>query len=161
MTIIVAIDKNRGIGYKGNLLCKIPDDMRRFKTLTLGNTVVMGRKTMESLPGAAPLSGRKNLVLTSRRDIADGFSTCRCKEDLLALLPDCPGEIFVIGGESVYRLMLPYCDRAYVTEIDESFDADSFFPALAPEDGWQVSESSAFYEYNGVKYRFLTYKKTG
>lgn len=149
MKLIVNADRNWGIGKNGTLLLHIPQDMQRFKALTMGNTVVMGRKTLESLPGGKPLPGRKNVVLTRNKNYrADGVTICHSVDEVKAL----GGEVFVIGGGEIYALLMNECDTAYITRTDIDGGADTFMPPLSDE--WELLEC----EEKGF-YRFETYRK--
>ena len=130
MKAIVAADRNWGIGYQNRLLVSIPSDMKFFRQTTTGHVVVMGRKTLESFPNGLPLKNRTNIVLTANKDYAvkDAIIVHSEKELLEELKKYDTDEIYVIGGESVYRMMLPYLDTIYVTKIDHAFQADTFFP---------------------------------
>jgi dihydrofolate reductase len=138
ITIIVATDRNNGIGYRNGLLAHLPGDLQRFKTITMGHCLIMGKKTWESLP-VRPLPGRKNIVLTDNElDCFDCAETARSIDEALALCE--PGkEIFIIGGGTVYRQFMPIADRLMVTHIHGEFPADTFFPEIDP-DLWHVSE---------------------
>lgn len=132
MNIIVSVDKNGGIGRDGELLVRIKRDMKRFRELTLGGVVIMGRKTFVSLPNASPLKDRVNIVLTRGGFSAEGVLTAHSVEELFSLLERYPDrEHWVIGGESVYKQLLPYCDRAYITRICGEYAADAFFSEFA------------------------------
>lgn len=161
MKLIAAVGSDYGIGFKNSLLFKIPEDQKFFKERTLGKTVVMGRKTFESLPGKKPLKDRKNIILT--RDKNFSAEEAYVFYDIPALLEYLKefdsDDIFVIGGESVYRALMPYCGAALVTKIDSSKEADRFFPDIDGADGWKLAEMSEDYDYNGLKYRFCTYLK--
>jgi dihydrofolate reductase len=132
ISIIVAIAEDYGIGYKNDLLWHIPDDLKRFKKLTLGKTVVMGKKTWESLP-KRPLSGRKNIVITD--DHNDNFEGAVTLFSIHDAIIECrkDEEAFVIGGGSVYRQFMPVADRLYITHIHKKAAADTFFPFIDPE----------------------------
>ena len=135
ISIIVAINKNNGIGYKNELLYWLPNDLKRFKTLTTGHTIIMGRKTFESLPKGA-LPNRRNIVLSSQ-DVT--FPGAECFHSLNDALEACKDEIevFIIGGASLYKEAMPIADRLYITEIDDcEKEADVFFPEISP-DVWQ------------------------
>ncbi len=138
ITIIVAVDRNNGIGYRNNLLAHLPGDLQRFKKITMGHCLIMGKKTWESLPGK-PLPGRKNIVLTDNElDCFDCAETARSVEEALGMCD--PGkEIFIIGGGSVYRQFMPLADRLLITHIHEGFEADTFFPEINPEE-WYITE---------------------
>ena len=161
MKLIAAVSENWGIGLEGKLLYSIPADMAYFKDMTMGSTVVMGRRTLESLPGKKPLPGRENYVLSSRGDYeAEGFTTLRNEDEVIALCKrPGSGEVFVIGGAQVYSLMLPYCDEAYITKIEDLREADKFFPNLDELPGWELAEASEVMEHEGLRFTFNTYKR--
>ena len=132
MKAILSADRNWGIGNGNKLLVSIPSDMKFFRQTTTGKVVVMGRKTLESFPNGQPLKNRTNIVLTENPDyrVKDAVIV-HSKEELLKTLEQYDTEdIYIIGGESVYRMMLPYCDTVLVTKIDRAFQADTFFPDL-------------------------------
>ena len=157
MKLIACIDKKRGIGKDNMPLFSIPGDLRYFKEKTLGHTVVMGRKTLDSLPGGRPLAGRENIVLSRDPSFSrEGVKVCRSTDELTSLPSD---DIYVIGGGEIYRELLPFCDTAYITEVDAERDADTFLPNLSPADGWQLLDKSEVFEDAGLRYRFVTYKK--
>lgn len=157
MELIVAVDKNFGIGKNNSLLCRIPEDMKQFREITLNKTVLMGYKTLMSLPGSKPLKNRDNVVLTRRSISVDG---ARVVHSVKEALTSCDSEkTVVIGGESVYRQFLPFCERAHITFIDEHFDADAFFPAL--NDNWKLESESEKKEFEGHVYTFREYVNTG
>jgi dihydrofolate reductase len=158
MKLIAAIDAKRGIGRGNELLFDIPEDMKRFKELTTGNTVIMGRKTLESLPGGRPLPNRRNIVLT-RQEAYDGrgAEVFHCTEELIAALADIDGEKFVIGGAQIYKRLLPLCEKAYITYIDADGNADVFLPEFG--ELWERTAASEWKEYNGIRYRFEEYDR--
>ena len=160
MKLIVAADKNWAIGKNGQLLVRISNDMKNFRQLTEGNVVVMGRKTLESFPNGMPLPKRVNIVLTHDKNyngrgavVVNDDSQLR---DELKKYDD--KEVFVIGGESIYRMMLPYCDTAYVTKIDYAYEADTWMPDLDREEGWSVVERGEEQTCFDLIYYFTTYK---
>jgi dihydrofolate reductase len=159
MKAILSADMNWGIGYKGNLLMRVPEDMAYFKKMTTGKVVVMGRGTFESLPGMRPLKDRINIVLTRHGNFDDkGLIVCRSLDELfLELKKYPPGDIFNIGGESVYTLLLLYCSEAYVTRFEREFEADRHFPDLDAMENWKLVSESGRNMYNGMGYRFLKY----
>ncbi len=161
MKTIVAADKNWGIGKDNKLLVSIPADMKFFRQETIGKVVVMGRKTLESFPGGMPLSGRTNIVLTRNMDYrAKGAQIVHSREELLKELERYPSEdIYVIGGDSVYKMMLPLCDTAYVTKIDFAYEADSYFPNLDRMEGWEIAASSEEQTYFDLEYSFVRYER--
>ena len=132
MNIIVAVDKNWAIGKDNKLLVSIPADMKMFRQETTGKVVVMGRKTLESFPNGLPLKNRTNIVLTGNKDynVKDAIIV-HTVEELLEEIKKYPSEeVYCIGGDSVYKQLLPYCDTAHVTKIDFAYEADSYFPNL-------------------------------
>ena len=152
LNIIVAIDEQNAIGKGGSLLCHLSADLKHFKALTTGHTVVMGSRTYLSLP-RRPLPNRRNVVLT-RQDAAlfEGAEIVRSIEEIVAMnnqkMPvtpiDTDNEIFIIGGGQVYEQMLPYADRLYLTCIHHTFpDADTFFPAI-DMNSWQLVSRETF-----------------
>ncbi len=160
MNLIVAVDIGWGIGKDGGLLYSIPEDMKFFRTMTAGKTVIMGRATLESLPGGKPLPKRRNIILSRTLPEVPGAEVCKTPEEIVALLKDTPTEdIFVIGGESVYRDMLPFCDTAYVTKIEAESEADRHFVNLDEKSEWKIAYRSPMKEYEGTYFAFLTYKK--
>lgn len=159
MNLIVAVDKNWAIGFKGKLLVTIPDDHKLFRQETLGKVVVMGRKTLESLPGGRPLPGRTNIVLTSNRDFkGKDVLVFHTMEELMEHLKSCREEdIYIIGGESIYRQFLPVCKTAHVTFIDYAYQADVYFPDLDKEKGWMLELESEEQTYFNLIYTFRKY----
>jgi dihydrofolate reductase len=157
ITIIVATDRNNGIGYNNRLLANIPGDLRRFKEITMGHSLIMGKKTWESLPNK-PLAGRQNIVVTDNElDCFDCAETARSIEEALSLCK--PGnEIFIIGGGSIYRQFMPLADRLMVTHIDAVFTADTFFPEISPDE-WYVSEKEDFRseDLSQISFSYVTY----
>ena len=160
MNIIAAADAGWGIGKEGDLIYNIPEDMKFFRETTREKTVVMGRATLESLPGGRPLPKRRNIILSSSLDAVEGAEVCKDTEELKALLEGEKSEnVFVIGGERVYRELLPLCDTAYITRIDAKSDADRFLVNFDEEEDWEEAESSPTMESGGIKFRFVTYKR--
>lgn len=137
---IVAVDEKWAIGCANRLLFHLPKDLQHFKQTTLGRPVIMGRKTMESLPGGRPLPGRRNLVLTNDpQRVAAGFEAVTSVEAVVAAVAE--EDAFVIGGEQIYRLLLPYCEEVIVTHVEtEAVQADAFFPPLGEQTGWRIGE---------------------
>jgi dihydrofolate reductase len=161
MKLIVNADKNWGIGKGNELLVHIPSDMKFFRETTTGHVVVMGRKTLESFPNKMPLPKRTNIVLTKNKDYnAHGAIVVGSKEELLAELAEYDSdEIYIIGGESIYNMMLPYCDTAYVTKLDYAYDADTFFPNLDQTEDWEIVEESEEQTFFDIEFTFRTYKR--
>jgi dihydrofolate reductase len=159
IAIVVAHSANRVIGNAGALPWRLPSDLRRFRELTSGHTVLMGRRTYESLPDAfRPLPGRRNLVLSSDPGYsAEGAEVFASLQEALAA---CEGDCFVIGGEVTYRDALPFCERLYVTEIEAELDGDAFFPEL-DEAQWRLVEDGGPLLENELGFAFRTYERAG
>ena len=157
MQAIVAVSENWGIGRGGDLLFHLHGDLQRFKALTSGHTVVMGRKTLQSLPSGRGLPNRRNLVLTRDKDfIARRAEVVYSIEELLAQAGE---DAFCIGGGELYRELLPYCSRVYVTRVEAAAEADTFFPDLDADPGWRVADESAPITEDGIAYRFVEYSR--
>ncbi len=142
MNLIVAVDRNWAIGKDNKLLVSIPDDMKFFRETTTGKVVVMGRKTLESFPNGKPLKNRVNIVLTRdpNYEVKDAI-VVHSKEELDKELEKYnTDDVYVIGGESIYRMMLDDCQRAFVTYVDYAYDADTFFPNLDENPDWKFAE---------------------
>ena len=161
MNIIVAADKNWGIGKDNKLLVSIPADMKFFRETTTGNVVVMGRKTLESFPGGLPLKRRTNIVLTKdvNYQVKDAVLVHSVEELLEELKKYDSENVYVIGGDSVYRQLLPYCDIAHVTKIDYAYEADSYFPNLDEDPQWEVTASSEEQTYFDLEYTCVKYQR--
>ena len=161
MKLIVNVDKNWAIGKDGKLLFRLSQDMKFFKAHTVNNIVVMGRKTLDSLPGGRPLTNRTNIVLSKDTSFKrDGVTVCNNGGELALLLRDVTEDVYVIGGQSLYRDLLPFCDTAYVTKVDAAVEnADAFMVNLDKSPEWTVCEKSEQMEENGLKFRFFTYKR--
>lgn len=161
MNIIVAVDKNWAIGKDNKLLVSIPADMKFFRTQTTGNVVVMGRKTLESFPNGMPLKKRTNIVLTRDKNyqVKDAIIV-HSMEELLEELKKYPSEdVYVIGGDSIYKQMLPYCNVAHVTKIDFAYEADAHFPNLDEMEEWRITADSEEQTYFDLEYHFVKYEK--
>lgn len=161
MNLIAAVDKNWAIGRNNKLLVSIPDDMKFFRETTTGKVVVMGRKTLESFPGKKPLKNRVNIVLTGDRSYqADGAVIVHDMEELHEELKKYPSEdIYVIGGESIYKQLLDECDVAHITKIDFVYEADAWFPNLDEKEAWVVTADSEEQTYFDLEYHFYKYEK--
>lgn len=158
MNLIVAIDQNNGIGKDNNLLTHIPEDMKFFKEMTTGNVVIMGRKTLESFPNKKPLPNRTNIVITGDKNYkVDDAIIANSIENAIEIAKEMDKEIFVIGGASIYKQMLELCDTLYITQIFESFDADTFFPKISHD--WKCQNLSEIKEYKNIKFQFKKYTK--
>ena len=161
MNIIVAVDRNWAIGYKNKLLVSIPADMKFFRSTTTGKVVVMGRKTLESFPNGLPLKNRINIVLTANREfkVKDAI-ICNSVEELLEELKKYDSDDnYVIGGDSIYHQMLPYCNVAHVTKIDHAYEADTWFPNLDELPEWEITADSEEQTYFDLEYQFLKYER--
>lgn len=159
MNLIATVDKNWAIGYKNKLLARNPSDMKMFRETTTGKVVVMGRKTLESFPNGLPLKNRTNIVLTSNQgyQVKDAIIVYTLEglfEELKKYVSD---DIYVIGGESIYRQLLPYCNTAYITKMEHVFQADSYFPNLDELDDWKMSQMSEEQTCFDLEFRFTTY----
>ena len=157
MNLIAAVDQNWAIGKDGDQLCYIPADLKRFQTLTTGHAVILGRKTLATFPGGRPLKNRRNLILS--RSAAFAPEGAEVFADVDSLLEAAPADAFVIGGESVYKALLPYCDKAYITKINRAWPADAFFPDLDADPAWQVTEEGEPLEHEGLAFRYVTYER--
>ena len=159
ISIIVAVSEDWGIGKDNELLWHIPEDLKRFKKLTSGNTVIMGKKTWESLP-RRPLPGRENIVLTDvPHECIDCSVTAYSLEDALSKCEN-GEEIFVIGGGSVYRQFMPIADRLYITHVHRKAPADVYFPKIDLKI-WKVVEKEEFNgsENDGISYTYIIYER--
>ena len=161
MNLIVAVDKNWAIGNGNKLLVSIPQDMKFFRETTMGKVVVMGRKTLESFPGGQPLKKRTNIVITRDKNynVKDAIVVHSVEEALEELKQYDEDDIYVIGGESIYRQMLPYCKVAHVTKIDHAYEADTYFPNLDEMEEWQVTGVSDEQTYFNLEYEFVRYER--
>lgn len=161
MNLIVAVDKNWGIGYRNKLLVSIPEDMKFFRSETGGKVVVMGRKTLESFPNGLPLKNRTNIVLTKNPDYrVKGAVICHSVEEILEELKKYPTEdVYVIGGDSIYKQFLPYCNVAHVTRIDHAYEADAFFPDIEKMPEWKLTGKSEEKTYFDLEFTFCRYEK--
>ena len=161
MNLIVAADRKWGIGRGGGLLASLPADMKYFKDHTMGKTVVMGRRTLESMPGRRGLPGRINIVLTSDPDFsAERCITVNSEEEMMeAVSRREPDDVFLIGGATLYDRFYRLCDRLYVTKIDADLGADTFITDFDEDPDYEiVSESDPVTE-NGITYRFVVYER--
>ena len=159
MEAIVNVTPDWGIGFENRLLVAIPEDLKRFRALTTGKTVILGRKTLETFPGEKPLKKRRNLVLSADPAFCpEGAETVHSREELFALLRTLDTQtLCVIGGESVYRMLLPYCARVRLTRTFCDLRADRFFPNLDAMENWSHETESEMLESDGVRYQFVDY----
>ena len=161
MNAIVAVDNNWAIGCKNSLLVRIPADHKNFRQETTGKVVVLGRKTLETFPQGMPLQNRTNIILSTNPDyrVKDAV-VVHSKEELDAELKKYPTEdVYIIGGESVYRMMLPACDVVHVTKIDHDYEADAYFPNLDNDDAWEITAESEEQTYFDLPYYFVNYER--
>lgn len=157
MNVIVAVDRNWAIGRDGDQLVYLSADLKRFKALTMGHAVVLGRKTLATFPGGRPLPGRRNLVLSRRAGLSAGGA--EVYPGMAQLCAAAPEDAFVVGGESVYRALLPRCGTAYVTKIDAAYPADAWFPNLDEDPEWAAAEEEGPFTEGGVSFRYVTYRR--
>ncbi|MBE6682822.1 MAG: dihydrofolate reductase [Ruminococcaceae bacterium] len=168
MKLVVAVDQNWGIGNKGELLARVRSDLKYFQSLTKGNAVILGSKTLATFPGGRPLKDRENIVLSRRSDYQpDGAVVFHSVEELLEGIKHLNNDsVFVIGGASIYEQLLPYCDTAYVTKFEKAFESDAFFPNLDESPEWELSYIGEEQKTNpetdteaDMTFRFCTYKR--
>ena len=159
MDAIVSVTADWGIGRDGGLLVRNKADMRRFKELTMGGSVIMGRKTFESLPGG-PLVGRNNIVLTRSRDFApEGVEVARSIDEALEMADAYGERTWLIGGASLYEQFIDLCDEVYVTCHDVVLEADAFFPNLDDDERWICADvSETEFTASGIPYCFALYR---
>lgn len=163
MNLIVAVDNNWAIGNKNKLLVRIPNDMKHFREETTGKVVVLGRKTLETFPQGLPLPNRMNVILST--DAAYQVKNAVVVHSLEELLEELKAydteDVYIIGGGSVYRQLLPYCDTAHVTKIDCAYEADSYFPNLDRSEEWRIAAESEEQTYFDIAYQFVKYVRCG
>ena len=163
MNCIVVVDQNWAIGRNGDLLFSLPTDMKRFRSLTLDGTVIMGRKTLDSFPGGKPLPRRRNIVITHNSEFSrEGAEVVNSTDEALALAAGTEADkLWVIGGGSVYTALLSQCKRVYLTKVDAAAEeTDTFFPNLDKLPNWEVESISEPMEENGLTFRFVDYVNT-
>ena len=159
MNLIVAVDENWAIGYKNELLIRIPADMKMFRQETTGKVVVLGRKTLETFPNAQPLKNRTNIILSTNKEykVKDAVVVHSIEELLEELKKYADEDIYIIGGETIYRQLLPYCNVAHITKIDRSYEA--YFPNLDIDPAWEITAESDEQSYFDTTYSFVKYEK--
>jgi len=163
MILIFAVDSNWNIGYDGDMLFKISEDLKRFRSLTEENIIIMGRKTFESLPDKKALPNRINIVITKDKDYqGEGATVVHSLEELFPLLkklnPSNDMKSFVIGGGNIAKQMIPYCNKAYITKIFKAFeDADTFIPNLDLDNEWRIVKESEVYRQEDLYYKYVDY----
>ena len=160
ISAIVAVDNNWGIGFNGDLLEHIPEDLKMFKQLTTGHTVIMGRKTWNSLP-KAPLPNRTNIVISSAAPLIMSDTVLRLQmQNVLRYLKYTKDDVFIIGGGQIYKELLPFCDRIYVTKIFKDHDnVDTYFPNLDALADWAPAVCGPIQEYKDLTYQFWQYDR--
>lgn len=161
MNLIAAVDENWAIGNKNQLLVSIPADMKFFRETTVNKVVVMGRKTLESFPGGQPLKKRTNIVLTRDKNykVKDAIVVNTIEALLEELKKYDEEDIYVIGGDSIYRQMLPYCKLAHITKIHHTYEADTHFPNLDEMEDWEITGISDEQTYFDLEYEFVRYER--
>lgn len=161
MNLIVNVDSNWAIGYRGKLLVSIPEDMKFFRSETTGKVVVLGRKTLDTFPGGQPLKNRTNIILTRNPNYqVKGAIICHSVEEVLEELKKYNSEdVYIIGGDSIYKEFLPYCDVAHVTRTDHVYDADAWFPNLEEDSAWVLTGESEEKTYFDLEFRFCRYER--
>ncbi len=162
MKCIAAVDNNWAIGLKGRLLVSIPNDQKMFRNETTGKVIVLGRKTLETFPNGLPLKNRTNIILSHDPDYKVKDATVvHNDEELFALLKTYDSDdIYIIGGESVYKRYVKYCDTAIITKIDQTYESDAFFPDLDKDHDWKVVAESEEMTYFSVEYTFREYRNS-
>ena len=159
MDLIVAVYEDWGIGRDGTQPIALSADRKFFRETTRGAAVIAGRKTVADFPGQKPLPGRDNYVLTRQSLELPGFTVCHSLEDALRAAK-ASDRTFIIGGGRVYSLMLPYCEKAYVTKVHCKPESDTFFPNLDADSQWTLEQVLQSGEENGIGYEMLLYKRT-
>jgi dihydrofolate reductase len=161
MNCIVAVDENWAIGYKNELLVRIPADQKFFRQETTGKVVVLGRKTLETFPQQRPLPNRTNIIVSTKKDyqVKDAIVVHSIEELLEELKKYDTKDVYIIGGDSIYKQMLPYCDTAHVTKIDHAYAADTYFPNLDEMEEWEITADSDEQVYFDLTYHFLKYER--
>lgn len=161
MNLIVNVDSNWAIGHQGKLLVTIPGDMKFFRSETSGKVVVLGRKTLDTFPGGQPLKNRTNIILSHNPDYkVKGAIVCHSVEEVLEELKKYNSEdVYIIGGDSIYKAFLPYCDVAHVTRTDHVYDADAWFPNLEEDPEWVLTGESEEKTYFDLEFRFCRYER--
>lgn len=161
MNLIAAVDSNWAIGNKERLLVSIPNDHKHFREETTGKVVVLGRKTLQTFPQGLPLKNRTNIILSRDRnyEVKDALVVHSVEELLEELKKYNEEDVYVIGGESVYRQLLDYCRTAHITKIDHSYEADAFFPDLDSDPEWEITADSDEMTYFDIAYTFLKYER--
>ena len=158
MELIVAVYDNWGIGCCGTQPVALSADRKFFREMTRGCMVIAGRRTIGDFPGGKPLPGRVNVALTRSGAEIPGFTVCASTEEAVELAKTAQ-RAMVIGGGSIYRQMLPYCDTAYITKVHTTIDCDTYFPNLDEDEEWYLAQTLQSGEENGIAYKMLLYKR--
>lgn len=161
MNLIVAVDDNWAIGNKGSLLVSIPKDHKMFREETTGKVVVLGRKTLETFPQGQPLKNRTNIILSTNPNyhVKDAI-IAHSIDELLEMLKEYDSkDIYIIGGDSIYKQMIPYCDTAIVTKISHVYEADAYFPNLDQDSEWTLTAEGEEETYFDLEYQFVKYER--
>ena len=161
MNLIVAVDKNWAIGKENKILVSIPADMKMFRQETTGKVVVLGRKTLETFPNGLPLKNRVNIIISRNKDYqVKGATVVHSVEEALEEIKKYPeDQVYCIGGDSIYKQFLPYCDVAHVTKIDFAYEADRYFPNLDEMPEWKITGASEEQTYFDLEYQFVRYER--
>jgi dihydrofolate reductase len=160
MNVIVAADSRWGIGIDGTQNIVIPEDRRYFREKTLGATIIVGRRTVMDFPDRKPLPGRRNIILSRNPSLkVEGATVVSSVDEVFREIVN-DERVFVVGGASVFRLFLDYCDTAFVTKFYAEAEADAFFPNLDEKPNWVLRESSDVFESHGYRYAFHRYENT-
>ena len=158
MELIVAVYDDWGIGADGTQPVALSADRKFFRETTKGACVIVGRRTLADFPGGKPLPNRVNVVISRNCGPIEGVTVCRSPEEAAELTKQYP-RVMVIGGGSIYRQMLPYCDTAYITKVHVTPESDTFFPNLDEREDWYLAEKLLSGEENGIGYEMLLYRK--
>lgn len=161
MQIIAAVDNNWAIGFQNSLLVRIPRDQQMFREMTDGKVIVIGRKTLETFPQKQPLKKRVNIILSrDRKNTVKDAEVVHSIEELMEELRKYnTDDVYVAGGASIYRQLLPYCDTAHITKIDHTYQADAYFPRLDGMEDWELTADSEEQTYFDLEYYFQKYER--
>lgn len=159
MIAIAAVSENWGLGKDNDLLFHISADMKRFRALTSGGTVIMGRKTLDSMPGGKALPGRRNIVITRDRNFKrENVEVAHSVEEAAAMVAqEDPNKVWVIGGGEIYKAMLPYCSKCCITHVHAAPECDVFFPDLSKLDNWKILQREEEQTEGDLTFRFVDY----
>lgn len=162
MNAIVAVDNHWAIGNKGSLLVRIPMDQKYFRQMTIGKVVVLGRKTLATFPNGLPLPGRTNIIMSRNQNLkVKGATVVHSLEELMEELKQYASEdVFVIGGDDIYKQLVPYCDTVYATRIDYRYAADAYFPNLDDLPSWALTEEGEENTYFDLEFTFCKYENS-